>query len=91
MYVRKNVEGTVRKMMQERHPDAELVGVDSHFINPFSKVTSTERRRRRRRHTEEGVKIPRSSLQLTTLTRARQTRPPRRRVGRAGEWFLPGH
>jgi hypothetical protein len=25
-------------MMQERHPDAELVGVDSHFINPFSSV-----------------------------------------------------
>jgi hypothetical protein len=25
-------------MMKERHPEAELVGVDSHFINPFSKV-----------------------------------------------------
>jgi hypothetical protein len=38
VYVRKQQEGTVRKMMQERHPDAELVGVDSHFINPFSSV-----------------------------------------------------
>jgi hypothetical protein len=29
----------VMKMMKERHPESELVGVDSHFINPFSKVT----------------------------------------------------
>jgi len=25
-------------MMREKHPDAELVAVDSHFINPFSSV-----------------------------------------------------
>jgi hypothetical protein len=25
-------------MMRERHPEAELVAVDSHFINPFSSV-----------------------------------------------------
>jgi hypothetical protein len=25
-------------MMAERHADAEMVGVDSHFINPFSSV-----------------------------------------------------
>jgi hypothetical protein len=36
VYVRRKQEHTVRRMMQERHPDAELVAVDSHFINPFS-------------------------------------------------------
>jgi len=25
-------------MMQEKHPDAELVAIDSHFVNPFSNV-----------------------------------------------------
>ncbi|MBB6093101.1 hypothetical protein HNQ60_001979 [Povalibacter uvarum] len=38
VYVRKHQEEVVRRMMKERHPDAELVAVDSHFINPFSKV-----------------------------------------------------
>ena len=38
VYVRKHQEATVRKMMQERHSDAELVGVDTHFINPFTSV-----------------------------------------------------
>jgi hypothetical protein len=38
VYVRKRQEDTVMKMMKERHPEAQLVGVDSHFINPFSKV-----------------------------------------------------
>lgn len=38
VYVRKQQEGMVRKMMKERHPDAELVAIDSHFINPFSAV-----------------------------------------------------
>jgi hypothetical protein len=39
VYVRKLQEDTVMKMMKERHPEAQLVGVDSHFINPFSKVS----------------------------------------------------
>src|SRR5262245_9234975 len=39
VYVRKQQEDSVVKMMKERHPEAELVGVDSHFINPFSKVS----------------------------------------------------
>src|SRR3990170_3483580 len=38
VYVRKHQEATVRKMMTERHSDAELVAVDSHFINPFTSV-----------------------------------------------------
>jgi hypothetical protein len=38
VYVRKVQEDTVMKMMKQRHPEAQLVGVDSHFINPFSNV-----------------------------------------------------
>jgi hypothetical protein len=38
VYVRKHQETAVRKLMAERHADCELVGVDSHFINPFSSV-----------------------------------------------------
>lgn len=38
VYVRKHQEAAVRKLMAERHSDCELVGVDSHFINPFTSV-----------------------------------------------------
>ena len=38
IYALKSKEDTVRAMMGERHPEAELVAVDSHFINPFSSV-----------------------------------------------------
>lgn len=38
VYVRKHQEAAVRKLMAERHTDCELVGVDSHFINPFTSV-----------------------------------------------------
>jgi hypothetical protein len=38
VYVRKHRELAVRKMMREKHPDAELVAIDSHFVNPFSDV-----------------------------------------------------
>lgn len=38
VYVRKQREAAVRQMMKEKHPDAELVAVDTHFINPFSNV-----------------------------------------------------
>ena len=31
-------EDSVQAMMRERHPEAELVAVDSHFINPFSGI-----------------------------------------------------
>lgn len=43
IYARKAHEETVRNMMKEKHKEARLVGVDRHFINPFSRV----RRRRR--------------------------------------------
>jgi hypothetical protein len=39
VYVRKQQEDSVTRMMKERHPEAELVAIDSHFINPFSKVS----------------------------------------------------
>jgi hypothetical protein len=39
VYVRKHREEVVLKMMREKHPDAELVAIDSHYVNPFSNVT----------------------------------------------------
>ena len=38
VYVRKHREQVVLQMMREKHPDAEMVAVDSHFVNPFSSV-----------------------------------------------------
>jgi hypothetical protein len=38
IYALKAKEDTVRAMMRERHPEAELVAVDSHYINPFSSI-----------------------------------------------------
>jgi hypothetical protein len=43
VYVRKHREEVVLKMMREKHPDAELVAVDSHFVNPFSDVRRVSR------------------------------------------------
>jgi hypothetical protein len=43
VYVRKHREQVVLKMMREQHPDAELVAVDSHFVNPFSHVSRVSR------------------------------------------------
>jgi hypothetical protein len=36
IYVLKEQEAAVRTLMRDRHPEAEMVGVDRHFINPFS-------------------------------------------------------
>lgn len=38
IYARKEQEETVKAMMRSRHPEAELVAVDRHIINPFSSV-----------------------------------------------------
>ncbi len=38
VYVRKHREQVVLSMMREKHSDAELAAIDSHFINPFSSV-----------------------------------------------------
>jgi hypothetical protein len=38
IYALKEKEQAVRSMMAQRHPEAEFVAVDDHFINPFSAV-----------------------------------------------------
>jgi hypothetical protein len=38
VYIDKTQEATITKMMNEKHPESKLVGIDRHFINPFSKV-----------------------------------------------------
>ncbi|MGP1678629.1 MAG: hypothetical protein ACTS6J_15915 [Burkholderiales bacterium] len=38
IYARKRQVQTVKTMMRARHPEAELVAVDRHFINPFRSV-----------------------------------------------------
>jgi hypothetical protein len=39
VYVRRHREQAVLEMMRQTHPDAELVAIDSHFVNPFSSVS----------------------------------------------------
>lgn len=41
VYVRRQREAAVMQMMREKHPDAALVAVDRHFINPFASVVRT--------------------------------------------------
>ena len=38
VYADKEHESAIREMMKEKHPEAKLVGIDRHFVNPFSKV-----------------------------------------------------
>lgn len=38
VYVDKTQEDAITSMMKIKHPESKLVGVDRHFINPFSKV-----------------------------------------------------
>lgn len=38
IYARKRQGQTVKTMMRARHPEAELVAIDRHFINPFRPV-----------------------------------------------------
>jgi hypothetical protein len=45
VYVGKHQEATVHRMMAERHADAEMVGVDTHFANPFASVERVAARR----------------------------------------------
>ena len=46
VYTRKAQGATVRALMRAKHPEAELVAVNTHFINPFKPV--------RRRHHRPG-------------------------------------
>jgi len=52
IYVRKAQGATVRARMRSLHPEAELVAVNTHFVNPFKPV------RRRHHRTDNGT--PRS-------------------------------
>lgn len=36
IYAKKNQEEKVKAMMTQKHPGVELVGIDTHFMNPFS-------------------------------------------------------
>ena len=47
IYVRKEQGAAVRALMRKRHPEAELVAVNTHFINPFKPI-------RRRHHAGSG-------------------------------------
>lgn len=38
VYTPRGREATVRWMVRARHPEAELAGIDRHFLNPFSPV-----------------------------------------------------
>jgi hypothetical protein len=49
IYARKRQGAAVRSMMRSKHPEAELVAIDRHFINPFSAVRKRMRKRRSRR------------------------------------------
>jgi hypothetical protein len=39
IYAHKELEARVRAMMAERHREAEFVGEDRYFLNPFSRLT----------------------------------------------------
>ena len=47
IYARSQQGAAVRAMMRAKHPEAELVAVDRHFINPFSAVRKRVRIRKR--------------------------------------------
>lgn len=51
IYARKRQGAAVRAMMRAKHPEAELVAIDRHFINPFSAV---RKRMHARRHGAPG-------------------------------------
>jgi hypothetical protein len=47
IYARKAQAPAVRAMMRKRHPEADLVAVDRHFINPFAAVRKRALSRRK--------------------------------------------
>ena len=52
IYARKEQGAVVRTLMREKHPEAELVAVNKHFVNPFLPV---RRRHRTPRHQEAAL------------------------------------
>ena len=59
IYARKELEDVVKNMMTKKHPEAEHVATDRHFINPLSVV---RRRRRQRWCTDFSRSIRKSGL-----------------------------
>jgi hypothetical protein len=49
IYARKGMGEAVKAMMAERHPEAQHVATDRHFVNPFSRL----RRKKRSRETSQ--------------------------------------
>jgi hypothetical protein len=49
IYARKEQGAAVRAMMRAKHPEAELVAVTKHFVNPFSDVRRRHGARERER------------------------------------------
>jgi hypothetical protein len=52
IYARKEQGAVVRHLMRDKHPEAELVAVNKHFINPFKPM---RRRQRAPRHQEAAL------------------------------------
>jgi hypothetical protein len=50
IYVRRHQGAAVRAMMRSRHPEADLVAADRHFINPFSTLRKRAHIRRKPSH-----------------------------------------
>lgn len=59
IYARKELEDVIKTMMANKHPEAEHVATDRHFINPLS-VVRRRRRRRRERAAASGAGGPAS-------------------------------
>ena len=38
IYASKKQENSINEMMVKKHPEAQLVAMDSHFLNPFSRL-----------------------------------------------------
>lgn len=43
IYAVSKKEDSIKHMMAERHPESELVAVDKHFINPFSRLNRLQK------------------------------------------------
>ena len=42
IYAKKSQEDKVKNMMTDKHPNAELVAIDTHFMNPFTSLDYTQ-------------------------------------------------
>ena len=46
IYARRKQGAAVRAMMRSKHPEAELVAIDRHYMNPFASIRKRAHRRR---------------------------------------------